>query len=108
MNSRLLSPANRARIIILGVATALNLPFGAYRKGTEKFSVAWFLAIHAPVPFVIWLRRSFPVLTLRSALPLSLSGALMGQLIGGRAIEFYHDDAQTRYETSQRVADGIA
>ncbi|MDT8323465.1 MAG: hypothetical protein RRA94_05090 [Bacteroidota bacterium] len=35
----------------------LNLPFGYWRENTRKFSIAWVLAIHLPVPLVIALRH---------------------------------------------------
>ena len=46
-------------MILLAVTVAvflLNIPFGYWRENTPKFSLAWVLAIHLPVPFVIALR----------------------------------------------------
>ena len=34
----------------------VNLPFGYWRAGVRKFSFAWFVAVHAPVPLVVGLR----------------------------------------------------
>lgn len=34
----------------------VNIPFGYWRANVKKFSLQWFLAIHIPVPFVIFLR----------------------------------------------------
>ena len=34
----------------------LNLPFGFWRAGVRKFSLPWFLAVHAPIPLVVGLR----------------------------------------------------
>ena len=34
----------------------VNLPFGYWRVGLRRFSVPWFLAVHAPVPLVIGIR----------------------------------------------------
>jgi hypothetical protein len=34
----------------------LNIPFGYWRANVRKFSIPWFLSVHAPVPFVIALR----------------------------------------------------
>lgn len=34
----------------------LNLPFGYWRSSVKRFSLAWFAAIHIPVPFVVALR----------------------------------------------------
>ena len=49
----------------------LNLPFGFWRAGVKKFTLPWFVAVHAPVPVIVVLRvvsglgwhlASFPVL----------------------------------------------
>ena len=34
----------------------INIPFGFWREGVKKFSVRWFIAVHAAVPVVITLR----------------------------------------------------
>ena len=34
----------------------INIPFGFWREGVKKFSVHWFIAVHAAVPVVITLR----------------------------------------------------
>ena len=34
----------------------INLPFGFWRAGVRKFSPAWFVAVHAPVPLAVGLR----------------------------------------------------
>ncbi|MBI4284045.1 MAG: hypothetical protein HY663_06210 [Chloroflexi bacterium] len=34
----------------------LNLPFGYWRSNAKRFSIPWFLSIHAPVPFVVAFR----------------------------------------------------
>ena len=47
-------------MILLAVVTAVflfNIPFGYWREATRRFSLAWALAIHLPVPFVIALRH---------------------------------------------------
>jgi hypothetical protein len=41
---------------VAGGVFALNLPFGYWRAGVPKFSFAWFLAVHLPVPVVVALR----------------------------------------------------
>ena len=38
----------------------INLPFGFWRAGVRKFSPAWFVAVHAPVPLAVGLRFSPP------------------------------------------------
>ncbi len=34
----------------------INLPFGFWRGSTRRYSFAWVLAIHIPVPIIIFLR----------------------------------------------------
>lgn len=41
-----------------GTAVAANLPCGAWREHTRKFSPHWFLAVHATIPFVASLRKA--------------------------------------------------
>lgn len=36
-----------------------NLPFGYWRAGQKKFSLQWYLAIHIPVPFIVFIRVYF-------------------------------------------------
>jgi hypothetical protein len=62
----------------------VNLPFGWWREGTRKLSVPWFLAIHAPVPLVIVLRRSLGVSLGWSTLPVLLLAYFLGQATGAR------------------------
>ena len=33
-----------------------NIPFGYWRENVKKFSLQWALAIHIPVPFIIFTR----------------------------------------------------
>jgi hypothetical protein len=60
----------------------LNLPFGYLRRATRKFSLAWWLCIHAPVPIVV-LGRMFSHLELYYV-PVFIGAAVLGQLWGGR------------------------
>ncbi len=44
-------------ILILGITTIIiNIPFGYWREGVRKFSINWFIAVHAAVPIIITLR----------------------------------------------------
>lgn len=62
----------------------LNLPFGWWREGTRKFSVPWFVAIHAPVPVVVILRRILGVQLGWGTLPFLLAAYFLGQFVGAR------------------------
>ena len=70
-----------------GVALAVlivNLPFGYWRAGLRKFSVPWFLAVHAPVPLVFGIRVLAGVGWHITTLPVLAVAFLSGQLLGGR------------------------
>ncbi|KAJ4829422.1 hypothetical protein Tsubulata_006617 [Turnera subulata] len=74
-------PAKVFVIALLGMA--LNVPLGIWREHTEKFSIAWFTAVHAAVPFIAMLRKS--VLMPKTAMALTIGASVIGQLIGSRA-----------------------
>jgi len=57
----------------------LNLPFGVWRARTRKFSVAWFVSIHAPIPVVVAMRY-----TLDLGLEWTVPGFFLGQFVGSR------------------------
>ena len=63
---------------------AINLPFGFWRGGVKKFSPAWFVAIHAPVPMVIALRYALGLPFRWGALPLFVVAYFGGQFVGNR------------------------
>lgn len=45
------------KIAILSISIFLfNIPFGYWRANVKKFSIQWVLAIHLPVPFIVFLR----------------------------------------------------
>jgi hypothetical protein len=60
----------------------LNLPFGYLRQGYRKFSVMWFISIHAPVPFVILFRHLFGLGFELYTYPIMVSAFFLGQLVG--------------------------
>lgn len=67
---------------LFSLSFMLNLPMGHLRARTRKFSVMWFLCIHAPIP-VIFLGRFFSGLDFRY-IPILIIAALLGQIWGGR------------------------
>jgi len=74
--------------IIVGLCsltTMINLLFGFLRNRTTKFSILWFLCIHAPIPF-IFMARTFSHLGM-VYIPLFVLAALIGQILGGK-LEF--------------------
>lgn len=62
----------------------VNLPFGWMRESTRKLSFGWFLAVHAPVPMVILIRRAVGVPLGWRTLPALLLSYFLGQAVGAR------------------------
>ncbi|KAJ1695762.1 hypothetical protein LUZ63_012460 [Rhynchospora breviuscula] len=74
-------PAKMLAIALLGMAA--NIPLGVWREHTAKFSLQWFAAVHAAVPFIAMLRKS--VLMPKVAMAITLGASILGQTIGSRA-----------------------
>jgi hypothetical protein len=70
--------------LVAGLILAVNLPFGYWRAGTRRFSLAWFLAVHAPVPLAVALRWVSGLGFQLSTLPLLVAAYFGGQFVGGR------------------------
>lgn len=62
----------------------ISIPFGYWRDSTRRFSVAWFLAVHGPVPLVIGLRLAFDLGADFTTIPVLLGAYSLGQFLGGR------------------------
>jgi len=72
-------------LILAAVFTLLvNLPFGYWRAGTRKFSPAWFVAVHGPVPLVVAARLLLGVGFRWANIPVLVAAFFAGQLAGGR------------------------
>lgn len=74
-------PAKMIAIGALGMAA--NIPLGVWREHTTKFSLSWFVAVHAAVPFIAMLRKS--VVMPKTAMALTIAASILGQIIGSRA-----------------------
>ncbi|MCP4550036.1 MAG: hypothetical protein GY835_26555 [bacterium] len=73
------------RSLIFAVPVVLiNILFGMLRVRCRRFSIRWFLAIHAPVPFVFLLRRHLELPEI--FILLSLTSAIIGQVAGGKLL----------------------
>jgi len=71
------------RILITCLATFLiNLPFGYWRGTVRKFSFWWFVAIHAPVPIVIAIRKFHKLELSWELAPYLLGSYFIGQWLG--------------------------
>lgn len=60
----------------------INLPLGYLRQGYEKFTFGWYFYVHISIPLIIYLRIKSGVSW--KFIPLTLCGAVAGQLVGGR------------------------
>jgi hypothetical protein len=70
---------------IVAVAVLLvNLPFGFWREGVRKFSLNWFVAVHAPVPLVVGLRVLSGLGWHLATFPVLVGAFFAGQLLGGK------------------------
>jgi hypothetical protein len=70
-------------LVALGILL-VNLPFGWWRSGLRKFSPAWFVAVHAPVPIAVGLRYWTGLGFRWTTLPLFVAAYFGGQYLGGR------------------------
>lgn len=74
-------PAKMLVIALMGMA--VNVPLGVWKEHTRKFSLSWFAAVHAAVPFIAMLRKS--VVMPKEAMALTIGASILGQVIGSRA-----------------------
>ena len=71
-----------AKILLVSVVCLLvNIPLGRMRERSRKFSLAWFLWIHASIPFIIALRIGLGLHPI--AIPINIAAAVLGQMLGG-------------------------
>ncbi len=60
----------------------INLPFGYIRGGLRKLSFWWFVAIHAPVPLVILIRKFHHLDLTWELAPFLFGPFILGQFMG--------------------------
>lgn len=73
-----------SRLLLVAVAVfLLNIPFGYWRSGVRKFSLAWFLSVHLPVPLVVALRIASGLGFHLTTLPVMIAAYFGGQFTGG-------------------------
>ena len=68
-----------AGIVIL--AFMISIPCGYLRENFKKFSPMWFFMVHIPIPIIIFLRIKAGFGW--QIIPLTLGGAVAGQIVGG-------------------------
>lgn len=71
-------------IIVIFLVLFINIPFGYWRSKVKRFSPKWFLAVHLPIPLVVFLRISFGLGFKLYTFPFILGAYFAGQSIGGR------------------------
>ena len=69
-------------IAVVAAVFLLNLPFGFWRAGVRKFSLAWFLSVHVPIPFIVGLRLVSGMGFHLSTFPVMIGAYLAGQYTG--------------------------
>ena len=77
-------PTTAAYALALAATFVVNLPFGYWRATLRKFSPAWFVAIHAPVPVVVGLRFALGLPFRWAVVPLFVAAYFGGQFVGNR------------------------
>ena len=65
------------------VVLVLNLPFGYWRAGVRRFTLPWFLAVHAPVPLVVGVRLLTGLGWHLATVSVVALAFLAGQVLGG-------------------------
>lgn len=76
-------PLPAKMLVIAALGMAVNIPLGMWKEHTTKFSLSWFAAVHAAVPFIAMLRKS--VLIPKTAMALTIAASILGQIVGSRA-----------------------
>ncbi len=92
------------RLFYTCVATFIvNLPFGYIRGGFRKLSFWWFVAIHAPVPAVIYIRKFHDLELTWILAPFLLGSFFLGQFAGRKIYSWKpyrrkneHEDTKTQ------------
>lgn len=69
-------------ITVFLFALLINIPLGYWRQGYQKFSFGWFYYTHLSIPIILLIKANLGIGS-ESILP-SLTGALVGQLLGSR------------------------
>jgi hypothetical protein len=67
--------------LVILFAFIINIPLGWLRDRAEKFTLGWYLYVHLSVPAIIFARIKVGLGW--KFIPLTLAGAVAGQLLGG-------------------------
>lgn len=94
-------PLPAKMLVIAALGMAVNVPLGVWREHTQKFSLSWFTAVHAAVPFIAMLRKS--VLMPKTAMALTIAASILGQVIGSRAERLRLKGVAERGRTAHQI-----
>ncbi|ROQ91221.1 hypothetical protein [Desulfosoma caldarium] len=74
---------------VVALAVGVNVPFGYWRAHVQRFSRAWFLAIHLPVPLVVALRLVSGQGWRLASIAVFVGAFCLGQWLGGMAYRVF-------------------
>jgi hypothetical protein len=72
-------------VALLGLiifAFLVNIPLGYLRRNYEKFTFGWYFYVHISIPAIVYMRVKSGLSW--KLIPLTLAGAVAGQLLGSR------------------------
>lgn len=69
-------------IFIFFLTFLINLPFGYARSKSKRYSLRWFLYIHIPIPFIVFVRIISHIEY--KFIPLFIIASIIGQIIGSK------------------------
>jgi hypothetical protein len=79
----MLSMSSTAALLGLIIfALLVNIPLGYLRRNYEKFTFGWYFYIHISIPAIVYMRVKSGLSW--KFIPLTLAGAVAGQLLGSR------------------------
>jgi len=79
--------------LLLAVALGANVLLGMWRRGIRRFSLVWFVAIHASIPLLVAMRLALA--RPNWVIPLEIALVVAGQLIGARLPELWGEGDQS-------------
>ncbi len=75
-----------------------NMPFGFWRASVKKFSWKWFLAVHLPIPVIVFMRFYFELGFQFYTYPFLVGAFFFGQFVGAKYYLKRHKNRQENQE----------
>jgi len=69
-------------LVVFVIDFIFNIPFGYWRASEKTFSLNWFLSIHIPIPFIIFLRIFSDIGFALYTYPILVFSFFTGQFLG--------------------------